>query len=136
MAGAISVPYVVGVEAGRVRLDPHPTLADARREPTAGEVVTALDIEWSPRAHGRLSVLGADASARAELTLADDVLTVTTPTLRAPVVVRHSRPTLRVVVDAHVLEVVAGGGLPLDDVDGGLVPVADDPARLSWWRLD
>lgn len=137
-AGAISVPYVVSVEAGAVRLTPHPAVAAARREPVGSEPGTALDIEWSPRSGSRLSLLGPDGLARAELTMSDGVLRVRTAAGGTDVVVDHHGPSLRIVADAQVLEVVADGGLvglPLTDVDGGLVPATDDPGELSWWHL-
>jgi len=136
--GAISVPYVVGVEAGRVRLTPHPAVEAARRDPVPGEAGTALDIEWSPVSGGRLSLLGSDGLTRAELTMSDGVLTVATTAGGSDVVVDHHAPALRIIADAQVLEVVADGGLVglrLADVDGGLVPITDDPGELSWWHL-
>lgn len=135
--GAISVPYVVSNDGERIVLTPHPAVAAARTAPDGDEPATALDIEWSPRGTGHLSLVGPDCAVRADLALADGVLTVTVPGAD-PVVVEHHEPTLRVIADAQVLEVVAAGGLvglPLADVAGGCRPVADDPSRLAWWHL-
>lgn len=135
--GAISIPYVVANEDGRIVLAPHPSVAAARTTPDGPELATALDIEWSPRGTGRLDLNGPDGAVRAGLVLRDGVLTVTVSGTD-PVVVEHREPTLRVIADAQVLEVVAGGGLvglPLGDVAGGLAPCADDPSRLAWWHL-
>jgi beta-fructofuranosidase len=137
-AGAISVPYVVSVQAGRIRLTPHPGLGAARRDPAPGETSAALDIEWSPDRVGSLRLVGTDGVARAVLTLAGGVLTVQTTASDREVVVDHDGPMLRIIADAQVLEVVADGGLvglPLSEVAGGLVPIANDPKEVAWWHL-
>lgn len=135
--GAISVPYVVSTEGNRIVLTPHPHVAAARTAPDGDEPATALDLEWSPRGSGHLSLLGTDGMARVDLTLDAGELTVSVPGVD-PVSVAHHQSTVRVIADAQVLEVIAEGGLvglPLRDVDGGLVPRADDPSRLAWWHL-
>lgn len=135
--GAISVPYVVFTDAGRIVLSPHPAVAGARTAPRGDQPATALDIEWSPRGAGSLRLIGSDDDVRADLLLADGTLAITVPDAE-PVIVEHRGATLRVIADAQVLEVVADGGLvglPLRAGAGGLRPVADDPSHLAWWHL-
>jgi beta-fructofuranosidase len=136
-AGAISVPYVITAEDGDVRLAPHPALEAARVE-SSNTPGTALDIEWTTGANGELSLVGTDGRARAMLELAHGRLRITVTGGAAPVEVGHEAPTLRVLVDAQVLEVVADGGLvglPLGDLDGGLEPRAEAPGSVAWWHL-
>ncbi|UUZ57802.1 hypothetical protein [Nocardioides sp. B-3] len=135
--GALSVPYVVSHDGSRTALTPHPTVAAARSTSTGGEPATALDVEWSPHGTGTLRPVGPDGVSRADLALADGVLTISVPGAD-PVVVEHHEPTLRVIADAQVPEIVADGGLvglQLTDVAGGLIPYADDPSHLAWWHL-
>ena len=136
-AGAISVPYVVTTEGDDVRLVPHPALEAARVE-ACGNPGSALDIEWTPGTGGALTLVGADGRERAVLEAADGRLRITVSGGVAPVEVCHAGATLRLVVDAQVLEVVADGGLvglPLVDLDGGLEPRTDVPDSLAWWHL-
>ena len=137
-AGAISVPYVVTTEGDDVRLTPHPAVVAARVE-ARGRLGSALDIEWTPGTSGELTLVGADGQERAVLEVAHGRLRVTVSGGAAPVEVRHAGATLRLLVDAQVLEVVADGGLvglPLVDLDGGLEPRADVPDSLAWWHLN
>lgn len=135
--GAISVPYLVGTDRDRIRLTPHPAVADARTAPGGDLPAATLDVEWRPGPTGRLRLVGADGQDRAALEMADGRLVVSAGD-GEPVVVAHDSAELRVLVDGQVLEVVADGGLvglPLAAGDGGVLPVADDPAGLAWWHL-
>lgn len=131
-AGVISVPYVVSVD-DRIRLTPHPSVEAARR--VDGRPGTELDIEWSPTGDGTLRLVG--DSQVAELELRDGQLRLAVAGGAEPVVVDHAGPTVRIVVDGPVLEVVADGGLVgLQVATGdGVVPETDAPGRLDWWHL-
>jgi hypothetical protein len=132
------VPYVVTTEGDDVRLTPHPAVVAARVE-ARGRLGRALDIEWTPGTSGELTLVGADGRERAVLEVAHGRLRVTVSGGASPVEVGHAGATLRLLVDAQVLEVVADGGLvglPLADLDGGLEPRADVPDSLSWWHLN
>lgn len=135
--GALSVPYVVSSDAGGVRLAPHPNIAAARR-PADGAPGAAIDVEWRPSPGSVLTLAGADGRPRAVIEASTLGLRVTAGRDALSVDVAHEGPTLRVIADAQVLEVVADGGLvglALDDPEGGFVASADVPDSLRWWHL-
>lgn len=136
-SGALSIPYVVTTDLDAIRLVPHPVVRGARVDPE-GRAGEAIDIEWSPAPGRRLALVDADGREHAWIEAADGRLTVDVPGEPAPVHVSHTSPTLRVIVDAQVLEVVADGGLvglPLPTHDG-LIPSTDDDATVAWWHLN
>jgi len=135
--GAMSVPYLVALDGDDIRLTPHPAVAGARSAPGDHRPGSTVDLEWSPGGTGRLRLVGTDGCDRAVLDLRDGELILTAGDAE-PVVVHHASTDLRVLVDGQVMEVVADGGLvglTLPDVAGGVLPVADAPARLAWWHL-
>ena len=67
---------------------------------------------------------------------AEGRITITVPE-QAPIEVAHSSPTLRIIADIRVLEVVADSSLvalPLPATASGLVP-RTDTANIRWWHL-
>lgn len=133
--GALSVPYVLTIDEGRVRLTPHPAVP-ARRGQAGEGVAAAFDAAWTPAGPGSVLVLRAgDGSEAAVLTAGDGVLDVVRP--GAPTLsLRRGAGEVRVLVDGPVLEVVtdrqvAGG--PLAAGADGVRPEGD--GELRWWRL-
>lgn len=134
-AGVLSVPYLVNTEGDDVRLTPHPCL-DTVRAPADGPG-TSLDIEWALGDGGRLALVDSDGQEQAVLEVTDGRVTIGVAGDAEPVLSEHTSSTLRLIVDAQVLEVVTDGGLvglPLPP-HHGLVPHANRPDAIAWWHL-
>lgn len=135
-SGALSIPYVLTTDGDEIRLSPHPAVAGARTNPL-GAPGAAIDVEWESAAGQRLALEDADGREHAVIEAGEGRITITVPGEHAPIDVAHSSPTLRIIADIRVLEVVADSGLvglPLPATASGLVP-RTDTANIRWWHL-
>jgi beta-fructofuranosidase len=136
--GALSVPYLVGVEDGRVRLRPHPNLEALRREPGPGPHA-ALDAEWTPdpaAAGPVLELVTENEGAAVRLTAGEGWIEMTAGA-SAPVRLERTSGRVRILLDGPMIEVctdrqLAGAAVP--PFPGGLVPRLAGGA-LQWWAL-
>jgi beta-fructofuranosidase len=136
--GALSVPYLVGVEDGRVRLRPHPNLEALRREPGPGPHA-ALDAEWTPdpaAAGPVLELVTENEGAAVRLTAGEGWIEMTAGA-SAPVRLERTSGPVRILLDGPMIEVctdrqLAGAAVP--PFPGGLVPRLAGGA-LQWWAL-
>lgn len=140
-SGCISLPYVIGVDGGLIRLALHPSVAAARLAAGgAGGAAdrTALDVEWTTTTGaGCLRLVDRDGREEARLDLRDSRLAVAVRGVPEHVHVPHHGALVRLVADGPVLEVVADGGivgLPLA-ASGALHPESDVPGSFAWWQL-
>jgi beta-fructofuranosidase len=129
-SGAISLPYLLGLDGDRPVLTPHPAL-DAERGPQRPG--TAVDVVWRPAASGELRLVDASGAAVVVLRRAADRLTVDTGggvTAEMP----WADGEQRVVLDGPVLEVSGAAGVLAVPLPG--TPCRPEPAdRLEWWSL-
>ncbi len=134
-ASCLSVPHVLTVRDGRLVATPHPELVTARASTMhAGEEAVAFDVEWSPTRGGDQLVLTSGAGKTGCLTAVDGAVILERPGLEG-----WSMPwsggSLRVVVDASVVEVSSADGIlggPIDPTTGWQRPTGDCAA----WVLD
>ena len=127
-AGAMSIPYLLGLRDGRVRLSPHPGVRrGVRRNPAS-----PMGLDWTPTArHAHLELRSARGTT-ASLDVEGTTVTVTSAgrSARLP----RAEGPVAVLADGAVLEVCTGAavaGLPV--ADDTRTAVASDAADVSYW---
>jgi beta-fructofuranosidase len=139
--GALSVPYLLTVADGVVRLAPHPAL-EQRRSPAGPGSYAALDVEWAPDVAPALDVRAGDGAAVVSLTsgpgwveaVTAAGVAVASRTLRVP----RDGGAVRVLVDGPVLEVCTGLGVAGAQVvapEPGVRVEPDGGPGVTWWAI-
>lgn len=107
-AGALSVPYLLALDAGDLVLAPHPDLERYRGEPTAADVARqAADIVWAARPGAHLALAAASGEV-VSLRVSEDALLVETA---AETSALPAGGDVRIVVDGPIVEVSTRRGV-------------------------
>jgi beta-fructofuranosidase len=128
-AGAISLPYLLGLDGDRPVLAPHDALRSRRRP---AEPAPAVELLWRPADGEAVRLVDDDGVPVVSLRRDGAVLRV-----GDEAELPHGGGAVTVVLDGPVLEVVGAAGVLAVPVRGDYRAARPEPvAGLEWWALD
>ena len=130
-AGAISLPYLLGVHGDRPVLSLHPALAEQRgpRRPSS-----TLAVTWRPSSSEAVRFVDADGAEVVTCVHTGDRLSVSDGSGAALGDLPYVGGEVAVVVDGPVLEIVGTAGVLAVPVAADRGPLVPDGAA-EWWSL-